>query len=488
MPELTESEFDIQEVKKRALVGVTALISRSFIIQIVSLLANLALTFYLSPSVYGIYYLVLSVTNFLAYFSDIGLAAALIQKKEKITREDLVTTFTIQQSLVLFLLLLLYLFTPLIRNSYHISQDGIYLLWALGLSLLLSSLKTVPSIILERNIQFNKLIIPQITETLVFNIIAVYLASRGYGVATYTYAVIARGLVGLLTMYLVSPWRPSLGVNRQSLSHLLKYGIPYQTNTFLAVIKDDGMNILLGRLIGTEGFGYIAWAKRWPETPLRIFMDNVTKVAFPAFSRLQHDKENLGRAIETSLKYLTLVVFPVLVAMGFLVVPLIRLVPGYTKWLPAVIPFYLYLVNSAWASVSTMLTNTLNAIGRVKTTFKLMVMWVTLTWVLMPFLAVRLGYVGVSIAAVLISFSSVAVIFAVRRHVPFSLLRSVSTSLISSFVLGVYLLLVRSFANSISSFVAVSLGGVLVYLAAIFMLEGKDFIARSLNYFRPQHA
>ena len=73
--------LEYHEVKKRSVSGVIALVSRTFVIQLISFVATLALTYYLDPQVYGIFYLVSSVVNFLSYFSDIGLAAALIQKR-----------------------------------------------------------------------------------------------------------------------------------------------------------------------------------------------------------------------------------------------------------------------------------------------------------------------------------------------------------------------------------------------------------------------
>ena len=144
------SPLEVQEVKRRSVSGVMALISRTFIIQIISFVATLALTIFLDPKTYGVFYLVSSVVNFLAYFSDVGLAAALIQKKEGITKEDLSTTFTIQQLLVVSILVILFILSPFIRTQYQIDQTGMYLLFAMGVSLFLSSLKTIPSIVLGK--------------------------------------------------------------------------------------------------------------------------------------------------------------------------------------------------------------------------------------------------------------------------------------------------------------------------------------------------
>ena len=476
-------EIDLIQVKNRSVSGILSLTSRTFFVQITTFLATLALTVFLSPEIYGIFFLVSSVVNFLTYFSDIGLAAALIQKKSKILREDLTTTFAIQQILVISLLLITILATPFIRAFYSISQSGVYLLYALGISFFLSSLKTIPSILLERRLQFNKLIIPQIAETLVFNFVAVYLAWKGYGITSFTVAVVARGVTGLVLMYLVSPWRPGISIKIESLKTLLKFGLPYQANTFLAVLKDDGMTILLGKIIGPVGLGYIGWASRWANMPLRIFMDNVSKVAFPAFSRLQDNKERLRKAVELNIKYLSLIVFPIFIAMGFLAKPLIEIIPKYTKWLPALIPLYLYLYNASWATVSTSLTNALNAVGKIKVTFKLMLMWVSLTWALMPALAIKYGFVGVSYAAGIIATSSIVAILAAKKHIKFSLVSSLKSPVLSSIGLSLYLILVHPFTTSVSKITIISLGGITIFIGLVMLIEGKTFISKTIKLF-----
>ncbi len=486
-PTPLESAIDVAVIKHRSVKGVAALISRTFVIQVISFLATFALTVFLDPSIYGVFFLVSAVVNFLAYFSDIGLAAALVQKKEKLTEKDLATTFTVQQGIVISLLVLLFATTPFIRSAYNLSSAGIYLLWSLAISLFLSSLKTIPSILLERELQFDKLIIPQIAETIVFNLVAVFFAWKGFGITSFTLAVLARGATGLVLVYLIFPWRPRFGFSKESLSNLLKFGLPFQANTFLAVIKDDGMTVLLGKLIGADGLGYLGFASRWAGLPLRIFMDNVTKVAFPAFSRLQHDPKQLARAIEMALKYLSLSTFPILIGMGFLASPLIHLIPRYLKWLPALIPLYIYLYNSAWACVSTSLTNTLNALGKIKTTSKLMIMWAVLTWTLMPALAFYRGYLGVSFAVGLIATSSLVTVAAVRKHVQFSLSAAFRTSLLSSLALALSLFLLNSFATDIPRVVLISVIGACVYIALIWILEGKIFVKQTLSYLKLGH-
>ena len=56
-------------------------------------------------------------------------------------------------------------------------------------------------------------------------------------------------------------------------------------------------------------------------------------------------------------------------------------------------------MNFAIASVTTPITNAFNAIGRIKLTTKLMLMWTALTWIFYPLLSLRYGYLGTAAAA-----------------------------------------------------------------------------------------
>lgn len=485
--ENNESTLQYSEIKKRSISGVLALISRTFIVQIISFVATLLLTYYLDPQTYGIFYLVSSVVNFLAYFSDIGLAAALVQKHEKITPQDLATTFTLQQILVLLALVALYLISPFLQKYYGFNTEGVYLMYAMGISFLMSSLKTIPSIMLERDIQFNKLILPSVLETLVFNIVAVYFAYNGAGVRTFTYAVLARGLTGLVAMYFVYPWKPKLGIYKDSLKSLLKFGLPYQANTILAIIKDDGMTIILSKIIGTTGLGYIGWASKWAGLPLRVVMDNLSKVSFPTFARLQNDSEKLSRAVEISLKYMLLAIFPILISMSLIAQPLAIQIPKYQKWIPALVPLYFYIYNAGWASISTSLTNLLNATGKIKSTFKLMLFWTGLTWLLMPFLATKYGYLGVAYATGIIATSSIITIIMAKKIIPFSIVKIIKTPLISSLVMGIFLYSTVTKTASIPLILILSAISITIYLLTVLIIEGYTFFKDTLGYLKFRH-
>lgn len=479
-------DIDIALLKKKSLTGIIALTSRTFILQLIAFGATVLLTIFLSPTVFGIYFVVSAIISFLGYFSDIGLAAALIQKKEELMREDLTTTFTIQQILVGLIVLIALLTSQQIGIFYRLDMDGVWLFRALVFSFFLSSLKTIPSILLERNLEFHKLVIPQLLETIGFYGIAVTLAWLGFGIQSFTWAVIARGVIGLLSMYIISPWRIGIGFSLPVAKRLLRFGLPFQANSFLALVKDDLMTIFLGKILPLYQVGYIGWAKKYAEIPLRLIMDSVVRVTFPAFSRIQHDRTVLRNALEKTLFGLSVSIFPITVGLLFYVTPLIHIIPKYGKWEPAIVSFYLFAVASAVSSLSTPLTNALNAVGRIKTTLGLMIMWTVLTWSLTVLLIHYFGFNGFALALFIISATLFIVIQLVKRITAFSFFSNVRGALLAALCQGIFYSVFLGVFHSATVTMLIFSGicGVILYIGVLWSIE-KERIRLLMSQMRP---
>ncbi len=92
---------------------------------------------------------------------------------------------------------------------------------------------------LERELDFNKLVLPQIFEQLLYNGVLIFFALHHVGVQSYTYAIMARSIIGVIVMFIIRPWIPGIALNRTSLKELFGFGVKFQLNDFLARIKDQ---------------------------------------------------------------------------------------------------------------------------------------------------------------------------------------------------------------------------------------------------------
>ncbi|PJE58372.1 MAG: hypothetical protein COU81_01095 [Candidatus Portnoybacteria bacterium CG10_big_fil_rev_8_21_14_0_10_36_7] len=475
-----DQELDLDLIKRKTVSGVVTFTLRSFFIQAFTFFATFILTILLAPSVFGVFFVVSAILNLFVYFSDIGLAAALIQKKEKPTEEDFKTTFTIQQAMILSLVLIGLLFSKKIAGFYHLDDSGLWLLRVLIFSLSLSSLKTIPSIILERRLDFTKLIIPQIVEHIIFYSLAIILAYKGLGLASFTYSVLARGIVGLILIYIISPWKPGFSFSRKSAKNLVSFGLPFQANSVLALLKDDLLTVFLGKILPYAQVGYVGWAQKFAFVPLRFFMDNVIKVTFPAYSRLQENKNELGKAIDKSIFFVTFFVYPSVLGMMAIAKPFVDLIPKYNKWEPALPLLYFFGINALFAAVNTTLSNTLFAIGKPKIVLNLMVFWTILTWLSTYLLVIRFGYLGVGMASALVAGSTSVIIYFVKKNVPIQLIKNVSGPLLISILMFIVLIeFLKLLPVTFLSLALAILLGIILYSGLSLLIFRENLIKES---------
>ncbi|HEX7017964.1 MAG TPA: oligosaccharide flippase family protein [Patescibacteria group bacterium] len=410
-------ESEVQEFKKRSVSGAISYTVRSLFLYGIGLVTSLLLAAYLDAEAFGIYGLVTQIVSLLQFFSDVGLGPTLIQKKAQPTVQEFRVVFTVQQLLSWFIFACTVLLAVSGVLNAKLTEAGIWVLLALGASFPLSSLKTIPAIILERKLDFSRLVIPSIFEHLVYSTVLMVMVISGIGVKAYAYAVLLRAIVGVIVMYWLQGWPMGLHLDRSIIKTVIGTGVKFQAADLLAKIKDNVFYLVLGWFLPLQQFGYITFAKQWSQVPYMLTVQNVIAITFPAYSRLQHDKERLKKAIEKSIFFITLTIFPILVGMSLFIIPVTELVERYAKWQPAIPTFIFFTLSIAWAAVSTPLTNALNAIGKINVTLKLMIMWTVLTWGLTPVLMWFYGFNGVALAAFVISFTSVLPIYYMEQYV-----------------------------------------------------------------------
>ncbi len=469
-------ELDLLLIKQKAKKGVLALTSRTFILHLIAYGSTFLLTIILDTKIFGIFIVVTAAVSFLRYFSVIGLAAALVQKKEAVSEDDLKTTFTIQTGLILiFVLIALYL-ADFVSSLYKLDSAGVLLYKSLLFSFLLSSFKTMPSILLERKLDFDKFVIPEIVENLFFYLTVILFAWLGYGISSFTIGVLVRSISGVITIYLIAPWIPKIGFSKNSAKNLIKFGLPFQVNSLLALVKDDLLTLYLGTVIGFQGVGFIGWAKKWAEVPLRLIMDNINKVSFPAFSRLQHNKEELSKSYEKTLFYVLLFTIPIVLVGMVLIEPVVSIIPRYAKWMPAILSFYFFSLSVIFSSVSSMTVNVIQAVGKVKVILKLMVMWTLATWALIPLFVNYFGFNGVSIAMFIISLTGIIPILILTRILKVNISRSILRPLVIGLItlLSIFFMRLLFPIPSFLNIFIIAFSGFITYFLMLIILAKKE--------------
>lgn len=422
--------METSTLKRKSIISAISLFFQSGYSAVLGFAANVVLTIYLTPEIFGIYITVLSIISLLNYFSDIGLAASLIQR-ENVKPDDIRTAFTVQQLLIVTIVVVGFILTEPIIRFYDLQSDGRFLYWTLLFGFFISSLKTIPSVFLERAVRFDKIVLVQIIENTCFYLTVIVCAMNGYGLLSFAYGVVLRSVVGLIAVYIISPWMPRFGIVRASLKDLLSYGVPFQSMSFLAIIKDELVNLFLGKLIGFSALGYIGWAKKWAESSLRIIMDNINRVVFPLFARIQSEPEKQKSVMERILKYQSMVMIPASLGMMMLMPLIVDILPKYEKWRPALPIFYLFVASSLLSGYSNPFINYFNGIGKIRLSLGFMVFWTVATWILLIPLSRAFGMFGFPLTVLILSLTFIFVLLKARTYIEFDFIGIVTRYLVS---------------------------------------------------------
>lgn len=469
---------DKEKVKQGVIKGVISLTLRTIFLQGLQVFSLFFLQMFLEPSQIGVFFVATAASQIFTLFTDIGLGAALIQRKEVISLLDLRIVFTVQQVLVAMAIFGGIVVAPLIQRQTGLSGEGMTLYFTLLFILFISSLKAIPSILLERELAFEKQVIPQVVEAVIYHSLVLVLAWQGWGVISYSLAFLVSALAGLPVYYWISPWKLGFAFNWRRARELITFGIFYQGKSFLAIVKDNLFAVFLSGAIGTGGVGYWGTAQKWAYFPYRFIVDSVTRVTFPAYSRSQQDMNILRKGIERSLFTVSLILFPLYGIMTIVIRDLITLIPKYSKWEPVIFSFYFLCAQAAIAAITNILVNVLDATGRVKTTLWLMVLWTIGTWGITFALIPKLGFFGVAVSQFIVSLTVVLVIYLVKKILNFDFVGNVFPAMIST---GIMILagslLEKALPASFSAIAILLVVSLATYVVCVWLLARNKITA-----------
>lgn len=476
----------IEELKRKSYSGIGALMKRQAAVRLLSFLANIALARLLAPQAFGVYAIVAFVVQFFSTFGDVGIGASLIQKKGDLTREEISSTFWLQQFLVWLVVCAAMLAAPLVLRLYpSLPPYAVWLIRAMAVSFALTSLKTVPAILMERRLDFRRIAFVDIAETVIFYSAALLLAFAGLEVWSFIIAALLRSLAGTALIYFLSDWTPSAHFAPSRVKGLVRFGLPYQGNTVLGFIKDAVTPLFVGVYCGAGAVGFVSWARSTAFVPL-LLSEAFARVAFPAFSRIQGDRELLARAVERSMRGITLLMFPVTALMLALGPEIVRVV--FTeKWLPALPAYYFYCTSPLFVGVVLPMYSAILALGRSGLVLKMMGALLVLEWGLGVPLVMAFGFNGISFSQPVVAL---LFFFVYRRvllsaSVKIAVFRNIRSSFFSAAAAGAAAKIIMSFPGAAPlTLAAAVLAGLGVYTAAVWVLEKPVLLEFRENFIK----
>ncbi len=305
----------------------------------ITLLSAIIVARLLTPDDYAIAGLALSVMGLFNVLTAQGFGQALVRRPQltPLTVHS-VFWFTLLQGLVLAGAAVVA--APLIAQFYH-QPDMAPLLVFLALTLVISMLGVVPNALLQRDMRFRDINLIGISGGLIAATLGIGVAVAGFGYWALMMPGLGIALATAAGAYWLTRYRPAFAFSWQEIKSVAVFGFSMLGSQVLTYFSDNSDYLIMGRFWATASFGQYYFAFERARQPFNIVVAQLSSVVFPAFSKIQDDRERLRRAYLRGTRLVTLIVFPLHVLLVGLADPLVPWLFG-PQWQPAVPVFQVF--------------------------------------------------------------------------------------------------------------------------------------------------
>jgi len=329
--------------------------------QIIAWTSTLVVIRLLDPADYGLYAMAQAVFVFLSFLNGYGFASSLIQSDE-VTPKALSQAFGILLLLNGALAAIQYFGAPLLAAYYGqpIITD---LLRTMALIYLATPFFVIPEVVMGRSLEFRKQAVVNLVAAIAGAATALTLALMGYGVWTLVYAPIVlfwTRAIGLTFAARLLVW-PSFDF--RGTGRMIGFGSAVLVTQLLWLVQSQADVFIAGRRFDPHELGLYAEALFLTQVLMSKFVPPLNEVAFPAYSRMQHDRAALRRGFLKAMRMVGLVTFPAYLGIAATAGPMIATLLG-PKW-TAMTPLVQIIALSMPAmTLQILFAPVTNALGR----------------------------------------------------------------------------------------------------------------------------
>ncbi len=368
------------------------------------------LAWLLQPEDFGLVGIAGLMIALIETFTQPGLAIALIRKKGNVDPYlDTIWAVSVIRSVCIFVLIILA--APYVASFFG-APEAEAVIRVFSITVLIVGFRNPAVLYFQKELDFKKQYVYEFSiamATLIVSGVAAVILRN-------VWALVLGGIAGSVTRcfmsYLLRPYKPRFRLEKEKFQELFRYGKWILVSSMMYFLVSQGDDIVLGKLFGVTMLGLYQMAYTLSDLPTTQISQIIGHVTFPAYSKIQDDKQRLRRAYE---KVLQLVLMGIAALAGglFILAPEFTSVVLSPKWMPIVPILYILIWAGLLKAVKTTTEPIFNALGKPAIyTKSYLIQFIVLAVAIFPLVHVS-GARGIAIA-VLIS-QAVSTLFAVAQ-------------------------------------------------------------------------
>lgn len=265
----------------------------------------------LTPEDFGVVATSAMVVAFASILWEAGLSKALIQNQEhdnlqKMSNIVLFTNIILSVSLYI----VLFFSSDAIASFFH-NERVSDILKISGLSLIIGSLMSVQTALLQKDFGFKKLFYSRFVGAIIPGVVSIVLAYYGYGYWALVYGTIASMVLQALILWKISHWRPSYEYDLEVAKKMFYFSKWVLLSALLSWFFIWGDIFVLGFFFTSHELGLYRTGNYFVGAVIGLVTAPIVPVMYSYFSKIQHDKESVKKALLLSSKVVSFFVLPI---------------------------------------------------------------------------------------------------------------------------------------------------------------------------------
>ena len=307
--------------------------------QAVKIVSMIVIARLLTPADFAIAGISTAATQMIILFGGFGFGEALIAKKE-ITKESCHTVFWATAAIKLVLGLIICLLAGTLADFCQ-NQLLVKPIIFIGIGFIFSIGNVVPANLLYREMRFWELNVVNFIATVISVIIAVILATKGFGYWSIIFPTVVITPLRTIMQSIVAKYSPRLRFSWQELRQMANFGFFVLGTKVARFFAENGDYLILGRFLPTALFGQYYFAYEKARLTIDSIAPQLEGTLFPAFSKMQDNVARLRDKCLEATQMITWFTYPLSIILILLAKPLVPIVFG-EQWRAAIVVFQFF--------------------------------------------------------------------------------------------------------------------------------------------------
>ena len=317
----------------KTLIGSGWMVAVKILNRVFGTFVSIILARILIPEDFGLVAIGMLFISFFKIFTEVGFKQALINNDCDRSNDIYHTAWTIEIIRGFSIFVLILFFSPAITR-YFDKPSALQIIQVLSIVPLIHGFTNIKLIHLQKELSFRKLFVYELTGIISPMFITIPLAISFKNAWALVFGTIAGELVMVIASYILVEGRLKILLRKSHLLKLFKFGKWVFAGSIISYIAMELDTYVAAKVFTLSEMGIYTMAFSLSSKPIIELGKAISKVLFPAFSKIKNQKKRVLNAYIKSSLILFYIITPLSIGLFLVANDFVYVILG-EKWLPA---------------------------------------------------------------------------------------------------------------------------------------------------------